>query len=161
MKRFFRYLKKPVLRLKRIFFLAYSPEREDPGNTKFSTSTIPKIIGGIGPKSLKLAKELYDQIICQTVALNSTKEAEACKILENIYRCVNISLVNELKVLFAHMGIDIWNVIEAAKIKAEHPLSFADCFAAATAKKNNSVIMTGDPEFKKIEDFVAIEWLDT
>ncbi len=99
------------------FFLAFSPEREDPGNKKFSTSKIPKIVGGLTPTCLKIAKTLYDQIVAKTVPVSSTKVAEAAKLLENIYRAVNIALVNELKMLFDRMGIDIWEVIEAAKTK--------------------------------------------
>ena len=99
------------------FFLAFSPEREDPGNKEFSTSKIPKIVGGYTSKCLKVAKTLYDQIVIKTIPVSSTKVAEAAKLLENIYRAVNIALVNELKVLFDRMGIDIWEVIEAAKTK--------------------------------------------
>lgn len=99
------------------FYLAYSPEREDPGNTSFSTSTIPKIVGGYTPECLNLAVTLYSQICARVVPVSSTKVAEATKLLENIYRAVNIALVNELKMLFDRMGIDIWEVIEAAKTK--------------------------------------------
>ncbi len=99
------------------FFLAFSPEREDPGNKNFTTSTIPKIVGGYTPKCLEVAKTLYDQIVSKTVPVSSTRVAEAAKLLENIYRAVNIALVNELKTLFDRMGIDIWEVIEAAKTK--------------------------------------------
>lgn len=99
------------------FFLAFSPEREDPNNKNFSTSTIPKVVGGINKDSLDVAKALYDQIVLQTVPVSSTKVAEATKLLENIYRAVNIALVNELKILFDKMEIDIWEVIEAAKTK--------------------------------------------
>ena len=99
------------------FFLAFSPERQDPGNKKFTTNTIPKIVGGYSSECLKVAKALYDQIVIQTVPVSSTKVAEAAKLLENIYRAVNIALVNELKILFDRMGIDIWEVIEAAKTK--------------------------------------------
>lgn len=99
------------------FFLAYSPEREDPGNKNFSTSQIPKVVGGYTKRCLEVAKTLYDQIVVKTVPVSSTKVAEATKLLENIYRAVNIALVNELKMLFDRMGIDIWEVIEAAKTK--------------------------------------------
>lgn len=99
------------------FFLAFSPEREDPGNKRFTTSTIPKIVGGYTHRCLQVAKNLYDQIVSKTVPVSSTKVAEAAKLLENIYRAVNIALVNELKMLFDRMGIDIWEVIEAAKTK--------------------------------------------
>lgn len=101
----------------RDFYLAFSPEREDPGNTEFSTAEIPKVVGGITRESLEVAKALYDQIVTRTVPVSSTRVAEAVKLLENIYRAVNIALVNELKMLFDRMGIDIWEVIEAAKTK--------------------------------------------
>jgi UDP-N-acetyl-D-glucosamine dehydrogenase len=99
------------------FYLAFSPEREDPGNPKFSAGTIPKVVGGCGPKSTEAACELYRQVIVEVVPVSSTQVAEACKILENIYRCVNIALVNELKILFDKMGIDVWEVIRAAATK--------------------------------------------
>ncbi len=99
------------------FYLAYSPEREDPGNKEFTTKKIPKVVGGFTPKCLELANTLYSQIVEKTVPVSSTKVAEATKLLENIYRAVNIALVNELKMLFDRMGIDIWEVIEAAKTK--------------------------------------------
>lgn len=99
------------------FSLAYSPEREDPANEKYSLVNVPKVVGGITPLCLELAKTLYDQIIIKTVPVSSTQTAEATKILENIYRAVNIALVNELKILFQKMNIDIWEVIEAAKTK--------------------------------------------
>jgi UDP-N-acetyl-D-glucosamine dehydrogenase len=101
----------------RDFFLAFSPEREDPGNKEFSTATTPKVVGGLTPDCLKLAKALYDQIIVRTVPVSSTKAAESTKLLENIFRSVNIALVNELKMTFDRMGIDVWEVIEAAKTK--------------------------------------------
>lgn len=99
------------------FFLAYSPEREDPGNENFTAGTIPKVVGGLEPNSLKLATEFYEQAITQVVPVDSCETAEACKILENTYRSVNIAMVNELKVLFQKIGIDIWEVIDAAKTK--------------------------------------------
>jgi UDP-N-acetyl-D-glucosamine dehydrogenase len=99
------------------FSLAYSPEREDPANSKFSLVNVPKVVGGTTPLCLELAQTLYNQIIVKTVPVSSTKTAEATKILENIYRAVNIALVNELKILFHKMDIDIWEVIEAAKTK--------------------------------------------
>src|SRR3989338_5437663 len=99
------------------FYLAFSPEREDPNNKDFSTSTIPKVVGGYTKNCLEIAKDLYDQIMVKTVTVSSARVAEATKLLENIYRSVNIALVNELKMLFEHMGIDIWEVIEAAKTK--------------------------------------------
>lgn len=99
------------------FYLAYSPEREDPNNENFSTQTIPKVVGGYTSKCLEVANVLYSQAVKKTVTVSSTKVAEATKLLENIYRAVNIALVNELKILFDKMGIDIWEVIEAAKTK--------------------------------------------
>lgn len=98
------------------FYLAYSPEREDPNNKDFPISSIPKVVGGYTNKCLLIAKSLYDCIVT-TVPVSSTKVAEATKLLENIYRAVNIALVNELKILFDRMGIDIWEVIDAAKTK--------------------------------------------
>lgn len=99
------------------FFLAYSAEREDPNNQNFSTGTIPKVVGGYTKQCLDLACSLYGNIINKVVPVSSTRAAEATKLLENIYRSVNIALVNELKILFDRMGIDIWEVIEAAKTK--------------------------------------------
>jgi len=99
------------------FFLAFSPEREDPGNAKFHTAVIPKVVGGDGSAALKLAQTMYDQFLAQTVAVSSADTAEAVKLTENIFRAVNIALVNELKVIYDAMGIDIWEVIEAAKTK--------------------------------------------
>jgi UDP-N-acetyl-D-glucosamine dehydrogenase len=99
------------------FFLAFSPEREDPNNPDYSTSTIPKVVGGTTPACLETACLLYDQIIVKTVPVSSTQVAEAAKLLENIYRSVNIALVNELKMVFDKMNIDVWEVIEAAKTK--------------------------------------------
>lgn len=99
------------------FFLAFSPEREDPGNIHYNTATIPKVVGGVTPQCLDLASHLYAQIVERVVPVPSTRVAEAAKLLENIYRAVNVALVNELKVTFDRMGIDIWEVIEAAKTK--------------------------------------------
>ncbi|WP_197521062.1 nucleotide sugar dehydrogenase [Bradyrhizobium icense] len=99
------------------FFLAFSPEREDPGNPNFSTAQIPKIVGGEGTDAQKLALLLYDNIVARTVPVSSSATAEAVKITENIFRAVNIALVNELKQIYSKMGIDIWEVIEAAKTK--------------------------------------------
>jgi len=99
------------------FFLAYSPEREDPGRQDFSTETIPKLVGGHDKDSLKIAMAMYSQALSQAIAVNSCEVAEAAKIVENVYRCVNIAMVNELKMLFDKMGIDVWDVIEAAKTK--------------------------------------------
>lgn len=99
------------------FFLAYSPEREDPGNPDFSARGIPKVVGGMDPGSLDVAQSLYDCAVVNTVAVSSCEIAEACKILENTYRSVNIAMVNELKVLFQKLDIDVWEVIDAAKTK--------------------------------------------
>ena len=99
------------------FYLAFSPEREDPANKDFSLRTVPKVVGGYTKDCLKAAKALYDTIVEKTVPVSSTKVAEATKLLENIYRSINIALVNELKVLFDRMDINIWEVIEAAKTK--------------------------------------------
>jgi UDP-N-acetyl-D-glucosamine dehydrogenase len=99
------------------FFLAFSPEREDPGNPVYSTRNIPKVVGGMNAISRELAVALYEPVVEGVVPVSSTRVAEACKILENTYRAVNIALVNELKVIFDAMGIDVWEVIEAAKSK--------------------------------------------
>ncbi len=100
-----------------LFFLAFSPEREDPGNKKFNTSTIPKIVGGYTSACLEIASTLYKQAIKHVIPVSSCKVAESAKLLENIYRSVNIALVNELKIVFDKMEIDVWEVIEAAKTK--------------------------------------------
>jgi UDP-N-acetyl-D-glucosamine dehydrogenase len=99
------------------FFLAYSPEREDPGNPDYTAAGIPKVIGGYDSASLELAQLLYSQAIVKVIPVSSLEVAEACKILENTYRAVNIALVNELKMLYDRMGIDVWEVIDAAKTK--------------------------------------------
>lgn len=99
------------------FFLAFSPEREDPNNPNYTTKTIPKVIGGVTPDCLEVSKALYDAVLDQTVAVSSPRAAEATKLLENIYRSVNIALVNELKMVFHRMDIDIWEVINAASTK--------------------------------------------
>jgi UDP-N-acetyl-D-glucosamine dehydrogenase len=99
------------------FYLAFSPEREDPGNAHFQTSTIPKVVGGDGKDALRYAKAVYDEMVVKTVTVSSAKVAEAVKLTENIFRAVNIALVNELKVIYGKMGIDVWEVIEAAKTK--------------------------------------------
>lgn len=98
-------------------FLAFSPEREDPGNATYSVSSIPKVVGGSDPLSGELAELLYGAVVPQVVRVSSPEVAEACKILENTYRAINIALVNELKVLYDKMGIDVWEVIDAAKTK--------------------------------------------
>jgi UDP-N-acetyl-D-glucosamine dehydrogenase len=99
------------------FFLAFSPEREDPNNPDFNTETIPKIVGGVTNNCLDVAVALYNQAVKKTVPVSSAKVAEAAKLLENIYRSVNVALVNELKMIFDKMGIDVWEVINAAKTK--------------------------------------------
>ena len=99
------------------FFIAYSPEREDPGNKNFNTSTIPKVVGGYDKNSLKIAKTLYETSISKVVEVIDTKTAEAVKITENIFRSVNIALVNELKIIYDLMGIDVHEVIDAASTK--------------------------------------------
>jgi UDP-N-acetyl-D-glucosamine dehydrogenase len=110
-------LKQTGLVLGEDFFLAYSPEREDPGNPKFTAGNIPKVVGGADPKSLELAAVLYRQGMPEVIPVSTCEVAEACKILENSYRAVNIALVNELKMLFDRIGIDVWEVINAAKTK--------------------------------------------
>jgi UDP-N-acetyl-D-glucosamine dehydrogenase len=105
------------LKLGQDFFLAYSPEREDPGRRDHQTQTIPKLVGGVDAVSGEIAVALYRKAIKQVIPVSSAEVAEAAKLLENIYRAVNIALVNEMKVVLAAMGIDIWEVIEAAKTK--------------------------------------------
>ena len=99
------------------FYVAYSPEREDPGNPNFNTAKIPKVVGGHGEDALRLARALYDTAIVQTVPVSDSKTAEAVKITENVFRSVNIALVNELKVVYAKMGIDVHEVLDAADTK--------------------------------------------
>jgi UDP-N-acetyl-D-glucosamine dehydrogenase len=99
------------------FFLAFSPEREDPGNERFNTRNIPKVVGGVDEASSRVAHALYGAIIDQVVPVTSPEVAESAKLLENIFRAVNIALVNEMKVVFDRMGINVWEVIEAAKTK--------------------------------------------
>ena len=113
---------KPILeaggmRSGRDFFLAYSPEREDPGNPAFSTTVIPKVIGGDGADALSLAGALYSAFVPTTIPVSSPDTAEAVKLSENIFRAVNIALANELKLVYEAMGIDVWEVIDAAKTK--------------------------------------------
>ena len=105
------------LKAGRDFHLAYSPEREDPGNKDFRTATIPKVVGGLDKKSLQIALDVYSCAIDELVPVDSCEIAEAAKIIENTYRCVNIAMVNELKQLFDKMGIDVWEVIRAAGTK--------------------------------------------
>ena len=100
-----------------VFYVAFSPEREDPGNTSVARRDIPKVVGGYDPIATELAATLYEGIFTRAVRVSTTQAAELTKLLENIYRCVNIALVNELKVLALRMGIDIWEVIDAASTK--------------------------------------------
>jgi UDP-N-acetyl-D-glucosamine dehydrogenase len=99
------------------FFLAFSPEREDPGNPDYHTATIPKVVGGDGPDASLLASQFYGSVVKRVVEVSSCEVAEAVKLTENIFRSVNIALVNELKIIYDRMGIDVWEVIEAAKTK--------------------------------------------
>jgi len=110
-------LEKSGLKAGKDFYLGFSPEREDPGNKSFRTSTIPKVVGGYDKKSLAMALDIYKYAIEKLVPVKSCEVAESAKILENMYRCVNIAMVNELKQLFDRMGIDVWEVIEAAATK--------------------------------------------
>ncbi|OHB54283.1 MAG: UDP-N-acetyl-D-glucosamine dehydrogenase [Planctomycetes bacterium GWF2_50_10] len=99
------------------FFIAFSPEREDPGNKNYTTKTIPKIVGGLTKECRDMAYGLYSAAIDTVVPVSSCEAAEATKILENVYRCINIAMVNELKMVFDRMGIDVWEVIHAASTK--------------------------------------------
>jgi UDP-N-acetyl-D-glucosamine dehydrogenase len=110
-------LEKSGLKSGEDFLLAFSPEREDPGNPDFGTSDIPKVVGGDGPEALAAARTFYDAVTVRTVPVSSPEAAEAVKLTENIFRAVNIALVNELKVVYEAMGIDVWEVIEACKSK--------------------------------------------
>ncbi len=117
-----REIVKPILEKSKLeagedFFLAYSPEREDPGNKEFSVSAIPKVMGGLTDNCLRLTSNLYKNIVSETVEVSSLETAEATKLMENIFRAVNIAMVNELKLIFSRMGINIWEVIDAAKTK--------------------------------------------
>ncbi|MHC4294320.1 MAG: nucleotide sugar dehydrogenase, partial [Planctomycetota bacterium] len=110
-------LEESGLKVGKDFYLAFSPEREDPGRKDYSTKTIPKVVGGYDADSLRVAVGCYETAIDTVVPVSSCEAAEACKILENTYRCVNIALVNELKMLFDRMDIDVWEVIRAAGTK--------------------------------------------
>ena len=110
-------LEKTKLKAGKDFFLAYSPEREDPGNKEFSVSAIPKVMGGLTDDCLQLTSDLYKNIVSETVEVSSLETAEATKLMENIFRAVNIAMVNELKLVLDRMGINIWEVIDAAKTK--------------------------------------------
>ncbi len=110
-------LEESGLRCPEDFLLAFSPEREDPGRKNFTTKTIPKVVGGVNPASTEAAAALYAASLEQVVPVSSARIAESAKLLENVFRAVNIALVNELKTIFDHMGIDIWEVIRAAETK--------------------------------------------
>jgi len=110
-------LEQSGLRCGQDFLLAFSPEREDPGNQKFSTATIPKVVGGVDPVSTEVAAALYARALDKVVTVASARTAEATKLTENIFRAANIALVNELKVIYERMGIDIWDVLDAASTK--------------------------------------------
>jgi UDP-N-acetyl-D-glucosamine dehydrogenase len=110
-------LEQSGLRCGEEFYLAFSPEREDPGNARYGTATIPKVVSGVGETAGDLAQVLYDQVVSQTVRVSSCRTAEATKLTENIFRAVNIALVNELKIIYDKMGIDIWEVLDAASTK--------------------------------------------
>lgn len=101
----------------RDFYLAFSPEREDPGNTNYSTTTIPKIVGGVDQASGDMAQAMYEKVIQKTIRVKNARTAEAVKLTENIFRAINIAMVNELKVIYERMGIDIWDVLDAAATK--------------------------------------------
>jgi UDP-N-acetyl-D-glucosamine dehydrogenase len=118
-------LERGGLRVGRDFHLAFSPEREDPNNGEFTTRTIPKLVGGITPECGRVAAALYSTVIERVVPVSSASVAEAAKLLENIYRSVNIALVNELKVLFERMGLNVWEIIDAAATK---PFGFTPFF---------------------------------
>jgi UDP-N-acetyl-D-glucosamine dehydrogenase len=107
------------------FYLSFSPEREDPNNPNYNTATIPKVVGGVTKECVKIAATLYNNVVVRTVPVSSTRAAEATKLTENIYRSVNIALVNELKMVFDRMKIDVWEVIEAASTK---PFGFQPFF---------------------------------
>ncbi|MBI4832433.1 MAG: nucleotide sugar dehydrogenase [Candidatus Lindowbacteria bacterium] len=118
-------LSRDKLAVGREFFVAYSPEREDPGNRRFPIEKIPKVVGGVTPHCTELADKLYSKIFQRVIRVSSPRAAEMTKLLENIFRCVNIALVNELKMLSERMDIDIWEVIEAASTK---PFGFMPFF---------------------------------
>jgi len=110
-------LEKGGLEAGKDFFLAFSPERENPGDPVYSTEKIPKVIGGYSKECLRLANALYSQVVVKTIPVSSTKVAEATKLLENIFRSVNIAMVNEMKMILDRMNIDVWEVIKAASSK--------------------------------------------
>jgi len=110
-------LEKKGFKVGKDFHLAYSPERENPGDKEYTTAKIPKVVGGVTPSCRKLTRALYDQIVVKTIPVSSPRVAEATKLLENIFRSINIALVNELKMIFELMDIDVWEVIDAASTK--------------------------------------------
>ncbi len=110
-------LERNGLKADKDFYVAFSPEREDPSRTDYTTATIPKVVGSTSPEGLAVAEKVYQQIVVRTVPVSSARAAEATKLVENTFRAVNIALMNELKITFMRMGIDIWEVIEAAKTK--------------------------------------------
>jgi UDP-N-acetyl-D-glucosamine dehydrogenase len=118
-------LERGGLRVGRDYHLAFSPEREDPGNPRFNTKSIPKLVGGVTAECGEVARALYGSFLETVVVVSSARVAESAKLLENIYRSINIALVNELKMLFERMGIDVWEVIEAAGTK---PFGFTPFF---------------------------------
>lgn len=118
-------LERTGLRSGEDFFLAFSPEREDPGNPNYGTTNTPKVVGGVDPESGDLSELLYSQVIQKVVRVTSARAAEATKLTENIFRAVNIALVNELKVVYSRMGIDVWEVLDAAATKPFGFMKFA------------------------------------
>ena len=110
-------LEQSGLRCGQDFLLAFSPEREDPGNQNFSTATIPKVVGGVDPVATEVAAALYAKALDKVVKVASARTAEATKLTENVFRAANIALINELKVIYERMGIDIWDVLDAASTK--------------------------------------------
>jgi len=125
-------LEKSGLKGDRDFWVGFSPEREDPANPRFNTRTIPKVVGANNEYARELITALYDQVIVKTVPVSSTQAAEATKLLENIFRSVNIALVNEMKMILDRMGIDVWEVIEAASTK---PFGFMPFYPGPKARE--------------------------